>query len=164
MACGLWAAPRRSTSMYPPSAVTGVRSSCEASAMNRRTRLSDSTWAANASSIRSAMWSKAPASCPTSSPRGNQAAPGPQVAAGELTGGVGQAAEGSEGGAGQQQPEDEHQQQERTASDRQLIDVAGEHAVDGVIGSETSTTAVARLNVRSVTPTVKPATRSEPTI
>ena len=56
----LGAAWRESTSSWPRMTVSGVRSSCDASATNAR-------WPANASSRRSSMWSKASASTRISS-------------------------------------------------------------------------------------------------
>ena len=59
-------APRRNSSAYPRIDVRGVRSSCEASARNRRSRSSDALRSANATSICASIAFSATPSCPTS--------------------------------------------------------------------------------------------------
>ena len=72
MACsscsGSLAAPRRNSSAYPRIEVSGVRSSCDASAAKRRSCRSDAVRSANAASIWASMALRAVASRPTSVP------------------------------------------------------------------------------------------------
>ena len=63
---GRCSAPRSNSSAYAPTAATGVRSSCDASATKRRRRSSDACCLAKASSMRSSIVFSAMPSRPTS--------------------------------------------------------------------------------------------------
>ena len=163
-ASGLCAAPRRSTSMYPERAVTGVRSSWDASAMKRRTRFSESCCTANATSIRSAMWSKAPASWPTSSSRGKsrlRARRSPLASSPAVT--VSRRS-GRSALLVRRSPISRTRSSSTPPPTASPVRSPERMLSIGAIGSETSTTAVVRASAGSSTPTGKPATRSEPTI
>ncbi len=101
-----------STSVTAVIAASGVRSSCETSATNRRASASIRRSSPTCRSSRSAVWLKISAT-PASSSSPLHRGPGPQVALAEPAGGAAQLAHRSQHAAGGQQGEQHRQHQRR---------------------------------------------------